>query len=277
MPFLSELDIRTGLIASENLLEKGVDLQAAYQKASPFPHIVIDDFLPDELIDICVEEFPKHALEDSVRFDRAQERYKRQINPDVMSPFLRGLFYSFNSKPFIRILENITGIAGLIPDPYFVGGGFHEISQGGHLSVHTDFNHHGPMDLERRINVLIYLNREWQEEFGGQLELWNLDMSKCEVSVAPIANRCVIFNTTTHSNHGNPQPVNHPGGVSRKSIALYYYTATWTGDERSHTTQFKARPKSDDRFDWRVRGREMAMDLTPPILMRALRRRRGEA
>jgi hypothetical protein len=275
MPFLAEMDPRTGFIAAGGLAGKGADLRTGYQAAKPFPHIVIDDFLPDDLIDLCVQEFPGHALEDSVRYDRDQERYKRQINPEAMSPPVRGLFYAFNSRPFIGVVENITGIKGLIPDPYFAGGGFHEIGQGGHLSVHTDFNHHKPMNLERRVNVLIYLNRDWRGEFGGQLELWSEDMARCEVSVAPLANRCVMFNTTSTSNHGNPQPVNHPAGITRKSIALYYYTATWTGDEREHTTQFKARPQSVDRFDWAVWRRELATDLTPPILMRALRRGRS--
>ena len=136
---------------------------------------------------------------------------------------VRRLFYSFNSKPFIRVLENITNINGLIPDPYFLGAGFHEIGQGGHLSVHVDFNHHKVMNLERRINVLIYLNKDWDKTCGGQLELWNKDVSKSVKSVVPAFNRCVIFNTTDWSYHGNPEPVKHPAGVTRKSIALYYY------------------------------------------------------
>ena len=273
MAYLAEMDGATGLIASDAARDKGVEFRERYQAAKPFPHIVIDDFLPAEIIDLCLAEFGSGELETAVAYDRAQERFKRQINPDTMGADARRLFYSFNSRPFIRLVENITGIQGLIPDPLFAGGGFHEIGQGGHLSMHTDFNHHKPLDLERRVNVLVYLNRDWKEEFGGQLELWDETMTKCEVSVVPVAGRCVIFNTTSSSNHGNPQPVNHPDGVTRKSIALYYYTATWSEEKRSHTTQFKQRPDSSDKFDWLVWRRELAFDLMPPILLRALRRR----
>ncbi len=152
-------------------------------------------------------------------FDRAQERLKFSYNPDSLTTRLRTFFYSLNSRPFVRFLENLTGITGLIPDPYCMGGGFHEIRQGGYLSVHADFNHHKKMNLEQRINVLIYLNKGWREEFGGQIELWSNDMVRCERSYVPLFNRCVIFNTSSQSNHGNPHPVNHPEGISRRSVA----------------------------------------------------------
>jgi 2OG-Fe(II) oxygenase superfamily len=272
MPYLSEMNAVTGFLAPEAVQAKGSELSERYQRGIPFPHIIIDDFLPEGLIDRCIPEFGRHRVEDSIWFDRNQERLKREIKPDTMSPDIRILFYSFNSRPFIQVLENITGIKGLIPDPYYLGGGFHEMRTNGHLSVHSDFNHHRLMNLERRINVLIYLNRDWVEGYGGQLELWDSDMTRCEVSVVPCANRCVIFNTTSDSNHGNPQPVSHPSDISRKSIALYYYTATWSPEKRSHTTQFRTRPRSADRFDWTVRLFETITDLTPPVAMRALSR-----
>jgi hypothetical protein len=137
--------------------------------------------------------------------------------------------------------------------------------------VHADFNHHVSMNLERRINLLIYLNADWEPEYGGQLELWDNDMAKCCHSIVPALNRAVMFNTTSFSNHGNPNPVNHPLGISRKSIALYYYTATWIENKRAHTTQFRARPKTEDKVDWLVKRREILADITPPIILRGLR------
>lgn len=271
MSFLAEMDQFLGVISDDIRKDKGSDLRESYVNAEPFPHIVINDFLPEAVLERCLSEFPvKESAADT--FDRAQERLKFSFNPDRMPIFSRNLFYSFNSKPFISVIENISGIKGLIPDPYFMGAGFHQISQGGHLSMHADFNHHKPMNLERRINVLIYLNKDWREEYGGQLELWDHDMKHCVQSIVPVFNRCVIFNTTSESMHGNPTPVNHPGGMPRRSIALYYYTATWTGANRDHTTQFRARPNSADKVDWRIKAVEMVADVTPPILMRNLRR-----
>jgi hypothetical protein len=271
MAYLSDMQPDTGLLTARADRNKGLELQEQYKAAQPFPHIVIDDFLPEAVLERCLTEFPSRA-EDTTVFNRDQERNKAQFNPDEMSPWLRTLFYGFNSRPFIHVLQNITGIKGLIPDPYFLGAGFHEIGEGGHLSVHADFNHHKPMDLERRINILIYLNKDWKEEFGGSLELWSDGMASREHVILPSFNRCVIFNTTSESWHGNPQPVHHPEGRTRKSIALYYYTSTWTKAKRDHTTQFQARPGSEDKFDWRVKLKEGAVDLIPPLLYRTLKK-----
>lgn len=275
MVFLAAMDPQTGLIASDAARDVGIDLCVKYAGAEPFSHIVIDDFLPQEIAQLCLDEFTSigwGGVKASGGFDRAQERAKRQFAPEQLSAPVRQIFHAFNSRPFIRVLENISGIEGLIPDPDFLGGGLHEIATGGHLSVHADFNHHKRLNLERRINLLIYLNKDWHEDNGGQLELWSEDMTQCEKSVVPLFNRAVMFNTTNNSNHGNPQPINHPAGQSRKSIALYYYTATWDGSKREHTTQFRSRPDTSDATDWSIKGRELLADLLPPLITRTLRK-----
>lgn len=270
MTFFTAMDAHTGLVDRKSAHKLGLELQEKYKGAAPFPHIVIDNFLPTEIVEMCLKNFHYGDVE-AASYSRPQEHRKHEYRPDEMHPAVRHLFYSFNSLPFIKVLENITGIQGLIPDPYFRGAGFHEIRNGGHLSVHADFNHHVTMNVERRINLLIYLNADWKPEYGGQLELWSNDMSDCLHSIVPILNRAVMFNTTSFSNHGNPNPVNHPDGISRKSIALYYYTATWDDSKRAHTTQFRTRPKSTDRIDWSVKRRELVEDLIPPIIRRGLR------
>ncbi|MEO7787573.1 MAG: 2OG-Fe(II) oxygenase [Sphingomicrobium sp.] len=273
MVYVSVMDEQSGLLDWKTGETLGKELQAGYQAAAPFPHAVIDDFLPPAILDEMLALWPELSLgAEGMTFDRAQERFKSSYQPEAMPEAARRLFYSFNSKPFIKLMENITGIKGLIPDPYFMGAGFHEIKQGGHLSVHADFNHHVIMNLERRINVLIYLNKDWQSEFGGGLELWDEKMTTLHHDIVPAFNRCVIFNTTSNSQHGNPQPVAHPQGISRKSIALYYYTATWSETKRAHTTQFQVRPGSADKTDWAVKLGEIKDELLPPILARKLNR-----
>ena len=275
MVFLAAMNPQTGLLDCDGAQDAGIGLRAEYASAAPFPHIVIDEFLPPETAQLCLDEFESIGLnevEPSEGFDRAQERGKRQFAPDHLSGPVQRLFHAFNSRPFLRVLENISGIEGLVPDPDFLGGGLHELATGGHLSVHADFNHHKRLNLERRINLLIYLNKDWRAEYGGQLELWSEDMARCEKSIVPLFNRAVMFNTTSYSHHGNPQPINHPTGQSRKSIALYYYTATWDGSKREHTTQFRSRPDSHDTTDWSVKGRELLTDLLPPLVMRTLRK-----
>jgi hypothetical protein len=272
MSYLEMSDSKLGLFDVEATEKKGLELTAQYNGANPYPHIVIEDFLPPKILEICLQRFPKVLDKEGMTFDRPQERLKSSFNPDHLDGALRCFFYSLNSKPFIRFLENMTGIKGLIPDPYFMGAGFHEIKNGGHLSVHADFNHHKPMNLERRINVLIYLNKDWKEEYGGQLELWDVDMTACQKSVLPVFNRCVVFNTTSKSNHGNPNVINHPQGIPRRSIALYYYTSTWSDEKREHTTQFQTRPGSADKKDHQVKNDEMLRELLPPIVYRSIRK-----
>ncbi|HZP44667.1 MAG TPA: 2OG-Fe(II) oxygenase [Candidatus Binataceae bacterium] len=254
-----------------SLAEKGAEYTAQYNAASPFPHIVLDDFLPTELANLCLEEFPQCRAAHT-QYARNQENRKFEFKPETLSPTLRSLFQSFNSAPFIAFIENVTGIKGLIPDPLYAGAGLHEVADGGHLSIHADFNHHAQLNLERRVNVLIYLNPDWQESYGGAFEIWDAAMTQCRLRVVPVFNRCVIFNTSSTSYHGNPEPVRHPQGKSRRSIALYYYTATWDETRRDHSTRFKVRPASNDRYDLGLRFSEIAAELTPPLANRALRK-----
>ncbi|MEM9839381.1 MAG: 2OG-Fe(II) oxygenase [Pseudomonadota bacterium] len=260
-------------IDTKALKEKGAELNAAHTHADPFPHTVIDDFLPMDVVRYCLDNFPGQLGASGDEFDRAQERFKRSFQPDDFdNPILRNLFYHFNSLPFVQMVERITGIKGLIPDPYFMGGGFHETRTGGHLSMHADFNHHKLLDVERRVNVLMYLNEDWEDGYGGELELWDENMKECRQRVVPIAGRCVMFNTTGDSWHGHPHPVAHPDGKPRRSIALYYYTATWDEMSAGKTTQFKVRPDTEDRVDWKVRTTETLTEVLPPILMRPTRK-----
>lgn len=272
MSYFNIADPQFGFFDASAAREKGKELHDQYAAAEPFPHIMIDDFCSPEILEACLEFFPKEADPTSSTFDRDQERYKTSFNPDYLPVQLRSFFYSLNSRPFLQFLENMTGITGLIPDPFFTGGGFHETMQGGHLGIHADFNIHKTLGLHRRINVLIYLNKDWEDGFGGELELWDVQMKRCVQRIVPLFNRCVVFSTSSTSYHGHPDPIAHPGNQSRRSIALYYYTATVDGSVRSHTTQFKRRPNSDDVVDWRVKRGELIDDILPPIIARNLRR-----
>ena len=251
----------------------GKSLADRYQTAEPFPHIVIDDFIDDDLLKRVLREFPADDGKDY--FDRDQERLKFPYRPqEIDSGLVRALFAELNGRAFLGFLEELTGIKGLIPDPHFEGGGFHETKRGGHLGVHADFNIHGDLQLERRLNLLIYLNEDWNEEFGGQLELWDKDMKECAVRVQPVFGRAVIFNTTLDSFHGHPDPLNCPPERSRRSIATYYYTAPEEGVAflPRRTTNFQPRPGSEDKSDWQVRRYHFVNDWVPPKLQRLAHR-----
>ncbi|NEN95926.1 MAG: 2OG-Fe(II) oxygenase, partial [Moorea sp. SIO3I7] len=130
--------------------------------------------------------------------------------------------------------------------PHFVGGGLHQIEKGGYLKIHADFNRHTKLRLDRRLNLLIYLNKDWQEDYGGHFEMWDTEMTQSQKKILPVFNRCVIFSTTDFSYHGHPEPLTCPEGRTRKSLALYYYSNGRPAEELSksgdHSTLFKARP-----------------------------------
>jgi Rps23 Pro-64 3,4-dihydroxylase Tpa1-like proline 4-hydroxylase len=167
----------------------------------------------------------------------------------------------------------LTGIDGVIPDPYYVGGGLHQIKPGGNLEVHVDFNRHSKFKLDRRINLLIYLNKNWKEEYGGHFELWNRDMSAAEQKILPVFNRCAIFSTTEFSYHGHPTPLACPSDRTRKSMATYYYSNGRPEEEISseHTTLFQSRPGQEAEKE-HVSMKEVLKAFTPPILISAVKK-----
>lgn len=215
----------------------------AYSQALPFPHIIIDDFLPELLLNNILNEFPSSGSIEWQKFENTAEKKLASKHELQMGETTRLLLYQLNSSTFVNFLERLTGIDGIIPDPHFVGGGLHQIERGGYLKMHVDFNRHGKLRLDRRLNLLLYLNKNWKEEYGGHLELWDKDMTRCEKKILPIFNRFVLFSTTDFSYHGHPEPLTCPEGQTRKSLALYYYSNGRPSEETSnaHSTLFQAR------------------------------------
>ena len=170
-----------------------IKYREAYSQAKPFPHITIDNFLPESLLDNILSEFPSVQSIDWQKFDAPAEKKLTAKDELQMGDYTRLLLYQLNSSVFISFLEELTGIDGLIPDPHFEGGGLHQIERGGYLKIHADFNLHRKLRLDRRLNLLVYLNKNWQEEYGGNLEFWNKDMTRCEKKILPIFNRCGCF------------------------------------------------------------------------------------
>jgi 2OG-Fe(II) oxygenase superfamily len=257
------IDPETLLIDADAAREFGKAAGEAYRGKSPYPYGCYDNFMPPEILDRVREELRSLPAAETF-FNRPQEKLKAAYMPERLGPYTRALFHSLNSKAFLAYLEELTGIDGLIPDPYFAGGGIHVVSNGGHLDIQ------GKLNLERRLNVLIYLNKDWKEEYGGSFEVWNTEMTAKVAGFVPLFNRMCCFNTASNTWHGNPEPVNHPDKEPRMSIALYYYTATWDSTKVSHTTLFKPRPGTKDQKD-RVEARHKVMqNLLPPVIYRRL-------
>jgi Rps23 Pro-64 3,4-dihydroxylase Tpa1-like proline 4-hydroxylase len=209
-----------------------------FQSATPFNYIVIDDFLNQSILKDILNDFDNQDFStwDKRNHDKIQIKWRSDWKDDNDVPEnTRNLIQYFNSGNFLRYLSKITGIQGIIPDPYLTGGGFNQINQGGTLAVHADGNWHDLMGVHRRLNVILYLNEDWQDEWGGHLELWSKtkdnNPNRCEEKISPLLNRLVIFRTDDFSFHGHPTPLKCPDDRSRRSLILYYYTNTRPLDE----------------------------------------------
>ena len=264
--------------------EIGESLAGSYGFAEPFPHLVVDNFLPDAVARMALDHFPVRPLESDRVFEMGYAGlHKRQILPEDCDAPARQLFHFFNSRPVLEFLEGLTSIQGLIPDPYFTGGGYHETTRGGKLGIHADFRINDQLHLQRRLNVIIYLNEGWNEAWGGALELWDRKMQAKQLEVAPLFNRCVIFNTDADSYHGHPEPLQSPQSVMRRSIALYYYTASKAiyRETPNQSTMYQARPgdtAQNKREAFQLRLDQHLIQWVPPALQRyvfAVKRRLG--
>ena len=215
------------------------ELSEEFINAKPFPHIVLDNFLTDDILQKVLKEFDSENFDDWDKRDHSKIQIKWRSNwqddSDVPTHTL-SLIQFLNSGQFLRWLSVLTNITGIIPDPYLTGGGFNQINPGGTLAIHVDGNWHDLMSIHRRLNVIIYLNDHWQDQWNGHFELWdhiNGNPNQCYKKVRPDLNRCVIFRTDDYSFHGHPTPLKCPPDRSRRSLILYYYTSTRPSTEIS--------------------------------------------
>ena len=248
----------SNLVLDFEYLDKlATDNHNSYVSATPFPHVVIPEFLLKPSLDTILSQIPKpndpdtkwHFFENVKREDGKITVSKKHQTLDEISlkPYLRQLFWELNSGSFMKFLQKLTGIQDLIPDPYLFGGGIHHNTRGAFLDVHLDFNVHPIFNLDRRLNLLLYLTPNYNEDYGGELELWSSDMKTCEKKIVPTLNTCVIFNTSEKSFHGHPNPVSCPDGMARSSLAMYYYSNDRPEEEKSstHSTVFQKLPNEE--------------------------------
>ena len=237
------------MLATETAQLNDIDFDALkiqMSSAPAFPHFCIDDFLDESFALAVHDAFPSFEAAARVgdSFDAVNEKGKIQVtDASRFPPAILQLHRILASDDFVSKLSYVSGIDHLIADPALSGGGIHETISGGHLDVHIDFNFNEQLGLHRRLNLLVYFNQDWREEYGGYLDLWGQDVAHCVGRFAPRFNRAAAFATSGISWHG-VTPIKCPPGGTRKSFAVYYYTKEppplWDGAK--HSTIFRARP-----------------------------------
>lgn len=260
---------------------------AEFRRAQPYPHIVIDDFLSPKSADALLAEFGAPPRDGGKwnQYTHYNERKSGLTRMEAMGPATRAVIDELSSAEFLEWLTGLSGIEGLLADPDLDGGGLHEIKPGGFLNLHTDFlSHTKRPHWRRQLNLLLYLNKDWQNEWHGELELWGEGMSAQAAAIPPLFNRCVIFHTTDKSYHGHPVPLACPEDVTRKSLALYYFSDAGV-PLKLKPTHYRAKPEESgvkhalvavDR--WLVRGYSFLKRYTPlndRVMSRLMRRKSG--
>ncbi|HEY2981393.1 MAG TPA: 2OG-Fe(II) oxygenase [Anaerolineales bacterium] len=237
-------------------------MRAIYLAAKPYPHVVMDGFFDEVTLDRTVADFPTRKVRDWITYETAHESKQTSRGINKLSPFTQLFFLQLCSDSFLEHIRYITGFPDLLMDPLFHGGGLHESVRGGWLNIHADWTKHPSLPLTRRLNLIIYLNRDWDPNWGGELELCDSATKTCGAKVLPVFNRAVLFPTTSETLHGFPTPITCPVDRTRKSISVFY----WSPDaealkESGYITFFPGKK--------RTRMRALLHSLTPPIAFRA--------
>ena len=263
-------------VGSDALLDYSVwnrkieGLVRAYEEARPFPHAVLSPLLLPEIIGQLEKDVPSATAEGWTHYKHFNERKQGKSRRDEMPESILGVIDELNSERFRALLSRLTGVADLLPDEDFsAGGGLSLCERSGFLNIHTDFTVHPyHPNWRRRVNLIFYLNHDWDEAWGGHTELWDSDVSGCAARIAPHANTALVFNTDIPSYHGHPEPLACPEGVARKTLALYYFTEE--DDPVSLGTLYRPRPT-----DGWLRRTLIVVDRTLVGIYHALKQRLG--
>jgi hypothetical protein len=248
-------------------------LRATFAEAKPFRHIVIDDMFQPAMLNRVLDEVPPINRDNFIaHHDDHQTKFGLRSAIALKDEGYQ-LAAFLHSAAFLYLLSEITGIWGLLPDPYMQGGGYHVIPPGGKFDVHLDRKTDYATGLRRRLAFITYLNKDWKPEYGGQLELWNPEGTHCEASIVPVFNRTIIFEVADGNYHGHPNPVAAPDNRPRKSFAVYYHTVGEGKagvDLRSSifAPSYTSTPKQ--------KLTALARDFAPPVLLRGMRNLRAK-
>jgi len=219
--------------------ELAAQLNPLFTSAEPFHHVVIEDFLPDDIARAIAAEFPttaepiwRVAGPGDTRHSGDPDVEKISCsNIDAFPPLTRHVVNEFNSGVMVEFIEGLSGFSNICTDPSLYGAGLHSTGRGGRLMIHADASRHRNTKLHQVVNMIYYCTPDWQPEWRGDLELWDRDCTRCEKSVSPKFNSALFFRAGTNSYHGHPHPVESPPGIRRNSIAIYYYTTDRPTDE----------------------------------------------
>ncbi|PNG26531.1 2OG-Fe(II) oxygenase [Methylocella silvestris] len=250
--------------------KRAAELHDAFFAAKPFPHIVFEGLFNPRLLELMLADFDRLNWSDWRRYDNANELKRGSAPKTRLGNASQLYFNTIYSGEFVEFLEKVTGIEGLVTDPELFAGGLHDIPTGGKFAMHIDFNQHSITKLDNRLVFITYLNKDWRPEYGGGLELWDVETNACVANIEPVFGRTAMFYQSSKSLHGHPKPVNAPNGRHRRSAAAYFYSSGRSDGDgpEFHTTQF---PVANDAPEFE-KLRNTLKYFVPPVLFDAARK-----
>lgn len=208
----------------ERLKRDTEKFKAEWNSKKPFRYLSFENFFKEDKAEEIYAEYPEinNGLWDNTTYINQKNKFQKTQFEE--GSVVKKAFEELNSPEFLAWLSDVTGISELIADDKLFGGGLHQSVKGAFLDVHVDYNIHPKTKLHRMLNTLVYMNKDWKDEYEGHLELWDMDKKERIERISPNFNRLAMFETNQISFHGHPHPLNTPEGVNRKSLATYYYT-----------------------------------------------------
>lgn len=247
------------MIPFARLVAERHELAARYRAGSPFPNLVLDGLFDPAVLGRVAADFPGAVTPPGwVQYDTANEIKRTSRGLIGVPAYANAFLWQLCSEPFLAWLREVTGIEDLVADPMFHGGGLHESFRGGWLNIHADWTQHPHLPLLRRLNLIVYLTPDWQEDWGGALELWSPGATDPGARVAPLFNRAVLFPTTAETLHGFPNPLRCPPDRSRRSASVFYWSPDPEAVKQGAPITFLPGMR-------RTRLRALARSFVPPV------------
>lgn len=234
--------------------------------AAPFAHLVIDDLFSKPLLEEMAEEYDRVPRNTWKLSEHAREDRRGTLPYARMGHATDLYFQTIYSTRFLHFMTQLTAIPDLVTDPSLLNGGLHDVPTGGRFDIHIDYTHHPVTGLANRLVMITYLNKNWKDDYGGQLELWNAATKTCDVSIVPEFGRTIMFMNGPTALHGCPRPIAEPTGRSRRSAAAYFYSPDRSASDAPHYTRYLEAARPHAGLMRTIRP------FVPPILLDGARR-----
>jgi hypothetical protein len=246
--YLEKINKENYLQKFGNWINDTTNLREQFLSGSPFENVVIDNFLEESYAEKLYELFPTN-YENWYYYENPIEVKYAFDNIDNLTYELKNYFYYLSCEKIKQKISEITNICNLDYDEYLHGAGLHSHPRYGRLNIHLDYEKHPYSGKERRINIIYFLTKDWNNElWNGSNELWDNNATKCIKKTDIKFNRAIIFKTNDISWHGLPEKIMCPENVFRKSLAYYYVSPLNTQkneEEYRKKAKFIKRPQDD--------------------------------